>query len=94
MIINTDILTNKKNLLAFSAGVDSTALFLLLIQNNISFDIAIVNYNLRDESKDEVDYAKELALKYNKQCFIKEVILDNSNFEKKLEMQDTLFLKT
>jgi tRNA(Ile)-lysidine synthase len=33
-------LRGKKNLLAFSAGVDSTALFFILLQNNINFDIA------------------------------------------------------
>ena len=74
-----------KNLLAFSAGVDSTALFFLLLEKNISFDIAIVNYNLRIQSKDEVNYAKQLADKYNKNIFIKEIIFNKepSNFEKK-----------
>ena len=74
-----------KNLLAFSAGVDSTALFFLLLEKNISFDIAIVNYNLRIQSKDEVNYAKQLAEKYNKNIFIKEIIFNKepSNFEKK-----------
>ena len=74
-----------KNLLAFSAGVDSTALFFLLLEKNISFDIAIVNYNLRIQSKDEVNYAKQLAQKYNKNIFIKEIIFNEepSNFEKK-----------
>lgn len=76
-------INTTKNLLAFSAGIDSTALFFLLLEKNIPFDIAIVNYNLREEAKDEIKYAKELAFKYNKQCFIKEVKLDTiSNFEK------------
>ena len=75
---------NQKNLLAFSAGVDSTALFFLLLEENIPFDIAIVDYNLREQSKKEICYARELAIKYNKKIFIHEVILeDNSNFEKK-----------
>lgn len=75
--------TTKKNLLAFSAGIDSTALFFILLENNIPFDIAIVNYNTRKESKQEVFYAKELAKKYNKNCFIKDVTLPiESNFEK------------
>lgn len=73
----------KKNLLAFSAGVDSSALFLILQQNNIPFDIAIVDYNLREQSKKEVAYAKELAKKYNKKVFLKEVFLKGSNIEKK-----------
>ena len=64
--------TTQKNLLAFSAGVDSTALFYLLAEQNIPFDIAIVNYNQRIESKDEVIYATQLAHKYSKKCFISE----------------------
>jgi tRNA(Ile)-lysidine synthase len=79
--VSKDILKQSKNLLAFSAGIDSTALFFLLLDNNIAFDIAIVDYNMRDQSKDEVAYAKELALKYNKECYIKSVTIDTSNFE-------------
>ena len=83
MNLDFSVIGNQKNLLAFSAGVDSTALFFLLLKQNISFDIAIVDYNLRIQSKDEIAYAKELALKYNKTIFIKEVKLENnSNFEK------------
>lgn len=71
----------KKNLLAFSGGVDSTALFFLLLEQNIPFDIAIVNYNTRKQSKQEVVYALSLALKYKKQCFIHDIQLTSSNFE-------------
>ncbi len=77
------ILKGKKNLLAFSAGVDSTALFFLLLDENIEFDIAIVNYQRRESSKHEVEYANSLATKYKKRCFIKEVSIDSgSNFQK------------
>jgi tRNA(Ile)-lysidine synthase len=65
-------INSTKNLLAFSAGIDSTALFFLLIDKDIPFDIAIVNYNLRVQSKDEVIYATQLAHKYKKKCFISE----------------------
>ena len=83
MNLDFSAIKNQKNLLAFSAGVDSSALFFLLLEKNIPFDIAIVNYNLRVQSKEEVSYAKELALKYNKSIFIKDVKLENySNFEK------------
>ncbi len=77
-------INTKKNLLAFSGGVDSSALFFLLLQNNIPFDIAIVDYNIRIQSKEEVLYAKELAKKYKKEVFVKE-ITENipSNFEKR-----------
>lgn len=83
MNLDFSAIRNQKNLLAFSAGVDSTALFFLLLKQNISFDIAIVDYNLRIQSKDEISYAKELAIKYNKKIFIKNIKLENnSNFEK------------
>ncbi len=74
-------LKGKRNLLAFSAGVDSSALFFLLIKHQITFDIAIVDYGMREQSKDEVAYAEVLAQKYGKSCFIKEVKIDESNFE-------------
>ena len=61
-----------KNLLAFSAGIDSTALFFKLLAQNIKFDIAIVDYGLREQSKEEIKYAQKLAKLYNKKCFIKE----------------------
>jgi tRNA(Ile)-lysidine synthase len=82
-------LKSSKNLLAFSAGVDSTALFFLLLESDIKFDIAIVNYNLRTQSKLEVQYAKDLAKKYNKKIFIKEIDknevdkIKQNNFEAK-----------
>lgn len=76
-------INTTKNLLAFSAGVDSTALFFILLENKIPFDIAIVNYNKRIQSKKEVQYAKELANMYNKKIYLKEVNLNStSNFEK------------
>jgi tRNA(Ile)-lysidine synthase len=64
------------NLLAFSAGVDSTALFFWLMKKEIEFDIAIVNYHTRETSNEEVEYAKELAKKYNKKIFIKDCKLE------------------
>jgi tRNA(Ile)-lysidine synthase len=67
---------HTKNLLAFSAGVDSTALFFYLLERNIPFDIAIVNYHTRKESDEEVEYAKSLAKKYNKKIFIKDCYLE------------------
>ena len=64
------------NLLAFSAGVDSTALFFWLVEKNIPFDIAIVNYHTRPTSDEEVAYAKELAEKFNKKIYTKECFLE------------------
>ena len=74
-------LKTNKNLLAFSAGGDSTALFFILIENNIQFDIAIVNYNIREQSKEEVEYAQELAEKYHLKCHL----LNAQTIEKNME---------
>ncbi|WP_368029423.1 tRNA lysidine(34) synthetase TilS [Arcobacter sp. s6] len=83
MNLDFSAIKNQKNLLAFSAGVDSTALFFLLLEQDIPFDIAIVDYNLREQSKEEISYAKELANKYSKNIYIKNIeILNHSNFEK------------
>ena len=76
-----NILKDSKNLLAFSAGVDSSALFFILLEMGISFDIAIVNYGLREQSKEEVAYAQRLAKKYNKKIFLANAPKFNSNFE-------------
>lgn len=83
MIFDFNRIKNSKNLLAFSGGVDSSALFFLLLNHKIDFDIAIVNYNTREQSKDEIEYALNLAKEYKKEIFIKDVKLENSsNFEK------------
>jgi len=81
MLQNKNLLLNRKNLLAFSAGVDSTALLFLLLENNIPFDIAIVDYGLRLQSKEEVAYAQELALKHNFTCHLLTAKKIDSNFE-------------
>ncbi len=70
-----------KNLLAFSAGVDSSALFFILLENKIDFDIAIVNYNVREQSKKEIQYAKELALTHNLKCHLLNADKIDKNFE-------------
>lgn len=77
-----DSLKNSKNLLAFSAGVDSSALFFLLLEREIFFDIALVNYNLRENSKKEELHAIELAKKHNLKCFTIEAPSFKNNFEK------------
>lgn len=61
-------LPRGKFLLGFSGGVDSSALFFLLLESKVEFDIAIVDYALREQSKDEVAYAQSLARKYHKLC--------------------------
>lgn len=70
-------------LLAFSYGVDSTALFWLLVEKNIPFDLAFINYNTRKESQQEMNEATDLAAKFHKKIYIKELYmsLNESNFE-------------
>jgi tRNA(Ile)-lysidine synthase len=75
------LLQEGKNLLAFSGGVDSSALFFLLQQNHIVFDIAIVNYQTREQSVKEVAYAHSLAEDFAKECFVLETSLTEQNFE-------------
>lgn len=76
-----ETLKSGQNLLAFSHGVDSTALFYLLDEAGVKFDLAIVDYNVRAQSKDEITSARQLALKFNKQIYVKSVCLGASNFE-------------
>lgn len=75
------LLQEGKNLLAFSGGVDSSALFFLLKQEKIPFDLAIVNYQSRDQSSAEVAYAHALAKEFDKTCFVLETKLTEENFE-------------
>ncbi len=75
-------LKKSRNLLAFSAGVDSSALFFLLLANNIIFDIALINYGVRKQSIEEERYAIELGKRYNLKVYIKKAPIFNSNFEK------------
>ncbi len=74
-------LIHTKNLLAFSAGIDSSALFFLLIEEKIPFDIAIVDYGLREQSKAEVTHAKALAAKYGIVCHTTTAPYFPSHFE-------------
>lgn len=74
-------LKTRKNLLAFSGGGDSTALFFLLLEQGIPFDIAHVNYQTRAQSHDEEAYAKSLASTYKKEAFIFTCNLPEKNFE-------------
>ncbi len=81
---HTKTLLKKKNLLAFSAGVDSSTLFFLLLEHKINFDIIIVDYNIRKQSKEEIKYAKYLSSKYNKKIHLLNYTEKiNSNFEAK-----------
>ena len=75
------LLDSQKNLLAFSAGIDSSALFYLLIECHIRFDIAIVDYGLRKQSQEEIAHAKALAAQYNLTCYTTKAPTFKSHFE-------------
>jgi len=75
-------LNRGKNLLAFSGGVDSSALFFLLLENRIEFDIALVNYGLREQSEQEEAYALALAKEYKLKAYTTQSPHFNNNFEK------------
>lgn len=76
-----DELKGHKNLLGFSGGVDSVAMFFCLQEKDIGFDLAIIDYGIRPASKDEVSYAKKLANSYAKKCFVENAPKICSNFE-------------
>lgn len=82
LTIDVTHLKGKKNLLAFSAGVDSSALFFLLIENHIKFDIAIVDYGIREQSYEEVEHAKALAKEYKLFCHSIKAPTFTTHFEK------------
>jgi tRNA(Ile)-lysidine synthase len=82
LLLPTSYLLPKKNLLAFSAGIDSSALFFLLIENNIKFDIAIVDYGIRKQSKEEVAHAKKLSREHKLFCHTIVAPTFTSHFEK------------
>ncbi len=74
-------LKKGKNLLAFSAGSDSSALFFMLKALHVEFDIALVNYQTREQSLKEEEYAKILAKEFGKECFVFTCKLESKNFE-------------
>lgn len=80
-MIEVEPLPKGRYLLGFSGGVDSSALFFLLLERGVEFDIAIVDYGMREQSKEEVEYAQNLAKKYAKKCFHAQAPKFQSNFE-------------
>lgn len=75
------VLQNSHNLLAFSGGADSSALFHLLCEAGITFDIAHVNYHTRAQSNAEAEAAHALAERYRLQCHRFDASVDAANFE-------------
>ena len=54
-VMKIELEKEKKYLLACSYGPDSMALFTMLLEGNFNFEVAHVNYNLRQESKEETE---------------------------------------
>lgn len=80
-LAHIDRLREGRVLLAFSGGVDSTALFHLLLENTIAFDIAHVNYHTRPSSDAEAQSAEELAHAHALICHTHSCRLAGANFE-------------
>lgn len=86
-------LRSKKNLLAFSGGIDSSALYHLLKDEGVKFDIAIVNYQTRAESSIEEAYAKELAKRDGKELYIHRCALPHNDFEQRARRERYSFFE-
>lgn len=80
-LLHLDLLKSGRSLLAFSGGVDSSALFHLLLDNDINFDIAHINYHTRLSSDAEAQSALSLAQTHNKCCYLHSCHLQPANFE-------------
>lgn len=78
---HVNLLKKRKNLLAFSAGVDSSALLFLLLEHDIPFDIAMVNYRTREASDREEAHAMALSKAYGFKCFTAKAPKFESHFE-------------
>ncbi|QEH05371.1 tRNA lysidine(34) synthetase TilS [Sulfurospirillum multivorans] len=89
-----ELLKTSKNLVAFSGGGDSTALFFLLLEHGIAFDIAHVNYQTRAQSDAEEAYAKTLATTHHKHLFSLTCKLEESNFEHHAREERYAFFET
>lgn len=89
-----EILRKGKNLLAFSSGADSTALYFLLKSYGINFDIAIVDYDKRYQSALEVQRAKALCFWDNRECHILKSPKIQKNFEQNARIIRYNFFQT
>ena len=86
MTINDEILRtlkSGKNLLAFSYGSDSTALFYTLLGQGVEFDLAMINYKMRAQSDEEERAARALALEFSKKIFVKNAPKFDKDFQHK-----------
>ncbi|WP_457595122.1 tRNA lysidine(34) synthetase TilS [Hydrogenimonas sp.] len=87
-------LRGRKNLLAFSGGVDSSALYHLLKEAQIDFDIALVNYLSRPESDAEEAHAEALAAKDGRRLHLHRRKLEGGDFERRAREVRYAFFET
>lgn len=80
-LLHSERLKEGKVLLAYSGGVDSTALFHLLLEHSIDFDIAHVNYQTRATSDEEAESAEKQAVRHGKVCHTLSCRIEGGNFE-------------
>uniref|UniRef100_UPI001F2F4F30 tRNA lysidine(34) synthetase TilS n=1 Tax=Helicobacter heilmannii TaxID=35817 RepID=UPI001F2F4F30 len=83
----------EQGLLGFSGGGDSVALFYLLLERGVPFDLAIVDHGLRAQASLEITYAKELGARHGKKVHIKRVRLQGGNLEAKGRKERYLFFE-
>ena len=81
LIPHSSFLIQGKCLLAFSFGLDSTALYHLLAESGIDFDIALVNYGIREQAGEEEAAARELAARDGRRIYVTRAPRWESDFE-------------
>ena len=81
LVTSYSLLVQKKNLLGFSHGLDSTALYHLLAESGIDFDIALVNYGIREQAGEEEAAARELAARDGRRIYVTRAPRWESDFE-------------
>jgi len=79
--VRMELIGDTVPLLAFSHGLDSTALFHLLREEGVMADLALVNYGVRPESEKEMMAARELARNYGVRIFVAHAPRWESGFE-------------
>lgn len=92
-LLHLERLREGKILLAFSGGADSTALFHLLLEHGIAFDIAHVNYHTRPSSDTEAAAAESLAQSHGLICHIHSCTLTGGDFENRAREERYRFFR-
>jgi len=90
--INLD--KNKRYLLACSFGPDSMSLFHLLLNGGYDFEVAHVNYGLREEAKQETENLLSFCDTNNIKCHVLKVTVDKKkNVEEECRLIRYSFFK-